>query len=942
MAPKPRWILSVPGCWNAQISAEQRGAVVEGEVAIVVSDESEPILTGPGIQCLVSHFFLAPTSWDERWPDKWKGPQHKARGPTGPGGPKPTQLTPVWSRRVSIVAMCAPEGVPSSHEEGEARPIRGSRGLWRAHSASSSRLDKSWSCELSMALLLLRRSWTQNTTAVGRVREVEPTAVPEVPALCDIGVLTLQREGGDSVREPPTAAAPGEGKRKVCYVQCCGGHLQPLTLTHSTLCLQTLRGTRLNWTPFLSVGSKREDLQSMLEIFLSGERSTAENSICGRTASSRSLTKLVVTSGLLVPHGARAPLAAEKCDLYARSSAGPRIHCLDAPQTAGRGRLKPGNSTGKMDSGRHDQSLVLGRSRPGYEDHESGVDMRRWPSSTSTTRMALSDAISSLASGSQASDHYNGESCIRRENAERKRSTNQSESGDIGSGISGVRDRNNAEPSPASDELHTASSNNEGLPRGQGFFVTLATALKQRDGRRTPWPKQQQSARRQPWRVQGSFWNASRRAPDPDIADEQHTAPRAVDPVGSDNRAPDPDVADEQHTSLRAVDPVGTDNATVRSEGDVSLDPSLNADDVGDIKRNTGLQGPGRRDRPVHGDRLGGGVVDTETPAAQFYAGSPTDLNGCVGTSVRAPLLFGPSLEDPPEDEPTPLQCVNPSEGDALGPPGIYDSNATSGERGLEPIASTEISSLRTTTEHSNVTARGSGGLDPPSHAFFPIQDNGVIDGEGQLNILTLSGDSQQQRQQQRSCLDPPIINNETVEDDTAKQSTRDHDLVTEPSKSMRLALWGLWSGLMRRLVGSGLGLALLLASGWFIDLSLEPLHRNSIQQHFIMPSCPSSLGGNALEWEAEVQEIEVDDGLPTFSSPFSLRTNTKPANDDALCDDPSSTSLVHRVSEGDERVVEQTYTTAYTHSRLQSLLPTSTSMMAHDSDPEGDGNFLL
>lgn len=32
-------------------------------------------------------------------------------------------------------------------------------------------------------------------------------AKPNVPALCDIGVLTLQQEGEDSVREPLTAAA---------------------------------------------------------------------------------------------------------------------------------------------------------------------------------------------------------------------------------------------------------------------------------------------------------------------------------------------------------------------------------------------------------------------------------------------------------------------------------------------------------------------------------------------------------------------------------------------------------------------------------------------------------------------------------------------------------------------------------------------------------------
>ncbi|EJK66485.1 hypothetical protein THAOC_12595, partial [Thalassiosira oceanica] len=378
---------------------------------------------------------------------------------------------------------------------------------------------------------------------------------------------------------------------------------------------------------------------------------------------------------------------------------------------------------------------------------------------------------------------------------------------------------------------------------------------------------------------------------------------------------------------------------------------------------------------------------------------------------------------------PTSVQRVDPSEGDAPDPPGIYDSSerdapdppgiypysdATSGERGLESIASTEISSLPT-TEHSNV-ARGSGGLDPPSRAF--PTDNGVDDGD----ILTISGDPQQQQ----SCLDPPFI--ETVEN---KQPTHDHELVTEPSKSIRLALWGLWSGLVR-LVGSGLGLALLLASGWFIGLSLNPLNHNSIQQHLIMPSVPSSFGGNALEvqhltltmpfvaggnlsryanntnniqwevenelqWEAEIeindadetpkeieinnadetpeeieindadeslQEIEVDDGLPSLSSPSSLRTNTKPTNDDAICDDtrsmpdvrvsegdervvgptpvnddalisdPSSTSLVDRVSEGDERVV-----TAYTAD--YSLLPTSTSMMAHDSDPEGDGNFF-
>ncbi|EJK59681.1 hypothetical protein THAOC_20060 [Thalassiosira oceanica] len=88
----------------------------------------------------------------------------------------------------------------------------------------------------------------------------------------------------------------------------------PLTPTHSTLCLQALKGTTLHRTTFLSVGSKREDLQSMLEIFL-GRRSTAEDSICGRTASSRSLAELDATSGLLDPRGARTPLTTDQCNI---------------------------------------------------------------------------------------------------------------------------------------------------------------------------------------------------------------------------------------------------------------------------------------------------------------------------------------------------------------------------------------------------------------------------------------------------------------------------------------------------------------------------------------------------------------------------------------------------------------------------------------------------
>ena len=70
------------------------------------------------------------------------------------------------------------------------------------------------------------------------------------------------------MREPPTAAAERKMRKSLLRPMLRRGHLQPLTPTHSTLCLQTLRGTRLHRTPFLSVGSKREDLQSMLEIFL--------------------------------------------------------------------------------------------------------------------------------------------------------------------------------------------------------------------------------------------------------------------------------------------------------------------------------------------------------------------------------------------------------------------------------------------------------------------------------------------------------------------------------------------------------------------------------------------------------------------------------------------------------------------------------------------------
>ncbi|EJK51610.1 hypothetical protein THAOC_29202, partial [Thalassiosira oceanica] len=116
--------------------------------------------------------------------------------------------------------------------------------------------------------------------------------------------------------------------------------------------LLPLKGTTLHRTTFLSVGSKREDLQSMLEIFL-GRKIDAETSICGveplLLARSLNWSSRAVCSCLV----AHAHHSQQTSATYARSSAGPRIHYLDAPQTqpssarlqrqqAGRGRLKPG------------------------------------------------------------------------------------------------------------------------------------------------------------------------------------------------------------------------------------------------------------------------------------------------------------------------------------------------------------------------------------------------------------------------------------------------------------------------------------------------------------------------------------------------------------------------------------------------------------------------
>ncbi|EJK55550.1 hypothetical protein THAOC_24710 [Thalassiosira oceanica] len=96
---------------NPKISAQKLGAAVEVEEDVgsqvlfplpLVDSESEPILTGPGN--LVSFFV-----WGKR--PNWTGWANTARPCAGHG-------------RVSIVAKCAPEGVPSGHEEGEARQLK--------------------------------------------------------------------------------------------------------------------------------------------------------------------------------------------------------------------------------------------------------------------------------------------------------------------------------------------------------------------------------------------------------------------------------------------------------------------------------------------------------------------------------------------------------------------------------------------------------------------------------------------------------------------------------------------------------------------------------------------------------------------------------------------------------------------------------------------------
>ena len=136
--------------------------------------------------------------------------------------------------------------------------------------------------------------------------------------------------------------------KKICYVQCCGGILHPLTLTNSTQFLQALKG-RLSIGHLSSPSVASARTSSRCWRSFSGDRSTAENSICGRTASSLNWSSRVVCLRL----AARAYHPQQTSATYARSSAGPRSHYLDAPKTqpssarlrrqqAGRGRLKPG------------------------------------------------------------------------------------------------------------------------------------------------------------------------------------------------------------------------------------------------------------------------------------------------------------------------------------------------------------------------------------------------------------------------------------------------------------------------------------------------------------------------------------------------------------------------------------------------------------------------
>ncbi|EJK50310.1 hypothetical protein THAOC_30743 [Thalassiosira oceanica] len=113
-------------------------------------------------------------------------------------------------------------------------------------------------------------------------------------------------------------------------------------------------------------------------------------------------------------------------------------------------------------------------------------------------------------------------------------------------------------------------------------------------------------------------------------------------------------VGDDRNDSRRGL---GVDEP-VRSEGHVSLDPSSNADDDGDIERSFEIAEEAL-------DRC----LD------EFWTEYPALCESKVVEELQTSDVDISSLEDPSEDEPTPVQRVDPSEGDAPDPPRIYDSS---------------------------------------------------------------------------------------------------------------------------------------------------------------------------------------------------------------------------------------------------------------------------
>ena len=122
----------------------------------------------------------------------------------------------------------------------------------------------------------------------------------------------------------------------------------------------------------------------------------------------------------------------------------------------------------------------------------------------------------------------------------------------------------------------------------------------------------------------------------------------------------------------------------VRSEGDVPLDPSSNVDDDGDIERDLKIakevldrrldefrtEYPAVEDRvPIETDQFGDDVADDDYSLIAQLCGSK------VVEELHASDFDISSLEDPSEDKPTPVQRVDPSEGEAPDQPEIFDSS---------------------------------------------------------------------------------------------------------------------------------------------------------------------------------------------------------------------------------------------------------------------------